>query len=247
MPKAKVAWVTHTSLFTGYIGGAEMADEAMIRRAPVGVNVTVMHPQNLPDDLESYDRVVISGMVGLDIESIERLIAMSPVSWLHHQQEPMALLRWLYEGSSYVVTLTPQHEEIERRWLPNARFAMNPGWFDTTECVNLGKSMDALWSHRDVWHKGLELAKDWAQKNDADLTILTDAPRMQVLNMMAIHRRFVLLSEIFDAGPRSVMEAQLSGCELVVNENVGWFDEPVPQLRKRIEAADTEFWRLVCE
>lgn len=72
--------------------------------------------------------------------------------------------------------------------------------------------------------------------------VMTDRPRSEVLRAMSMCRFMVLISEIFDAGPRAVMEAQLSGCQIVVNSNVGWFNESRAALEMRIQSSGQNFW-----
>jgi hypothetical protein len=74
--------------------------------------------------------------------------------------------------------------------------------------------------------------------------VMSDYPRGQVLEEMARARWFLLLSTIYDAGPRAVIEAQILGCEVVL-ENVGHFDEPPDVLAERIRNADRDFWGAV--
>jgi hypothetical protein len=106
------------------------------------------------------------------------------------------------------------------------------------------KQKYALWAHRPEPHKGLDRAVEWAEQNHVDLEVVVGRPQEYVRHMMQLASHFVLLSHIFDPGPRSVMEAQLCGCELVV-DNVGYWDEPPEQLRERIDKADQAFWSLV--
>lgn len=224
-----------------------MADEAMIGQAPDSVRVAVLHTESLPPSLYQYDRVVVSGVMGLNHEAVQKLVDVDLTCWLHHEMPQHPTLAWMFQEAKWTIALTDRHAEHEAQWAHGVNWATNPGWFDTSECYETDKFGDTLWAHRDVWHKGLYAARDWAVSNDAHLTVLMNASRQEVLFEMARHQRFILLSEIFDPCPRAVMEAQLSGCELVVNDRVGWFDEPKDVLKDRIDNAGREFWRLVCE
>jgi hypothetical protein len=61
---------------------------------------------------------------------------------------------------------------------------------------------------------------------------------------MSRAKYFILLSDVFDPGPRAVMEAQLSGCELIL-DNVGYFDMGKAELRQEIDTAADRFWEVV--
>jgi hypothetical protein len=53
------------------------------------------------------------------------------------------------------------------------------------------------------------------------LVELSDVPRAQVLAAMGTARWFVFLPQRLDACPRTLIEAEASGCEIVTNENAG--------------------------
>lgn len=103
----------------------------------------------------------------------------------------------------------------------------------------------ALWPHRDIWHKGWDLAVEWAESNQIRLVKCAGRPRSDVLSMMAAARWVVLLSKILDGCPRSIREAQLSGCEIVVNENVGVWNLSMEEHRRRTLDAPRKFWKEI--
>ena len=238
-----VAWMTHARLFTGSpAGGAEMADEDMIRDAPVKVGVVG------PDDpIDSYDRVVVAGAQHIPVERIPQLT--DAVVWAHGSQAAFGHMLPLYEQARAFIALTPRHLAWEQAWIHRRDgWHLNPGTLSTAGLDPARtKDIPALWAHRDVPHKGLQAAEEWAARHGVPLTVATGRPRSEVLDLMSRAERFVLLSSIPDGGPRAVIEAQLAGCELVVNDNVGYWDEPADDLRRRIDRAADDFWELVCE
>lgn len=244
----RVAWVANHQIGQGVIGGAEMADEAMIARAPRGVEVT--HHRYAPLR-EHYDRVVVTRPDNMGPDEAACLVEHEPVLWPHGVMADVApaSAKVLLPAARAFVALSPQHLTWERdHWgdlLPSV-CAVNPGWFDVTECRPAAEKQDiALWPHRDIWHKGLRQAVAWARTRGVPLRVMSDRPRERVLEAMGVSRWVVLLSLIRDPGPRTVIEAQLSGCEVVVNEMVGYFAEPPEVLSRRIARADADFWEVV--
>lgn len=240
----KIAWVTHRLLFQGFIGGAEMADETMIRRRPEGVDVTLIAPGGVAHDLSTFDRVVVSGLGGFTQGELDIVAGCAPTVWVHDSETTG---HPLHRKAGNLICLTPQHLEREREKLltPDERCWINPGWMDTSLLYPVSKNPIALWAHRNVPHKGLDRARQWAEENNIELKVLTDAPQEQVWEEMRSAAYFILLSYIFDAGPRSIIEAQLCGCSIIAENVGGFFDEDEHQLRERINRADKDFWEVV--
>jgi hypothetical protein len=226
-------------------GGADLADKLMISKAPPDVEIAAYRPGLLPYNLQA-DKVVVAGLENTGPEDAAVLARHNPVCWLHHDQGYATLPKGMvYNKASTVIVLSPLHYETEKdRWTPKA-WDTNCGWFDTSLCYEAAKTKDALWAHRNIWHKGLTEAAEWAAASGAELTVMTGHPREEVLDAMSTHKRFVLISLIIDPGPLAVMEAQLSGCEIVANDLVGWYDEPADALRERIEGNADRFWNRV--
>lgn len=240
----RVAWVTHRPLFQNFIGGAEMADETMIRRRPEGVEVTLVAPGGVAKDLSDFDHVVVSGLGGFTRGELDLVGSCRPSVWVHDSDTTN---HPLHHRAGHFICLTPEHlaRETEKMLVPNSRCHVNPGWMDTSQLYPVSKNPSALWAHRNVPHKGLDLARAWAEKNKIELHVLFDAPQEQVWEWMRSSSYFVLLSYIFDAGPRAVIEAQLCGCQIVYDNVGGFFDEDEHQLRERVNRADKDFWEVV--
>ena len=94
--------------------------------------------------------------------------------------------------------------------------------------------------------KGPAEAKDWADSQGIPLIMLWDKPRQEVLNAMSYAQHFVFLPTGFDAEPRALIEAVLSGCEVHTNELAGltsipnWRDPET--LTELITEAKDLFW-----
>ncbi len=248
----KIAWLTHRQ-WDPDIGGAEAVDLSAAMNRPEGTEITVIWPGGVDENLLDYDRIVVTGFYGFSSRELNFVqdVGHKTILWLHDSQMTS---HWLYTVVGTLIFGSPQHQEFELKNQPGfepKRTFINPGYMDVDEVyagkddLQFGERENALWAHRPVAHKGLDLAVEWAKENDVILDVLVGRPRQQVLRAMAQHRYFVLLSHIFDASPRAVIEAQLLGCELVISDNVGWFDEPIPELRDRVSRANDEFWEAV--
>lgn len=239
----RVAWVTHRA-FDDF-GGAERADKQMLTRRPDDVEVTVVRPGGVDEDLSEFDRIVVAGIYGFTPVELHILGRLKPIVWAHDMQFTG---HWFYDEAAIFIALNKVHLEWEKEKtaFKRTQLEVNPGWMDTADLHedHPVKPGTALWAHRNIDHKGLDLAMKWADDNHAELEILVDRPREEVINAMKTSEYFVLLSKIRDPGPFAVMEAQLCGCELVL-DNVGTWDD-TDELREVLNNADKHFWGLVC-
>lgn len=254
----KVVWASDRS-WNG-TGGAERADRSMLSRRPEDCDVTIVVPGFSEDekgmeDLLTADRVIVSGILRFPRHEVAMLAAKQPVVWAHDVD---TVGHPIHDLASDLILLTPLHQAFEMAGLyqhpawsrPNIHLC--PGWFDTTawdspvfEMPAEERGATALFAHRASWSKNLAGATAWAEKNDVKLRVMMGRAHEDVLAAMAESRYFVLLSHIVDPGPWSVMEAQLSGCELIVNELVGFYDFPRDVLRYNIDRQDQVFWSIV--
>ena len=238
-----LAWITHRDVVGGE-GGAEASDRDMLNARPVDLDVTLIGPGGVTEDLKEFDHIVATGLYSFSARELNELAKMNFSLWVHDMQMTG---HWIYEAARTLVLLTPQHKEWEMSKNPlirEVKVHLNPGYFDTQAFIDMQvKNEVALWAHRPEWHKGLDLAEEWAREKGIPLNVMTGRPRHEVLAEMMRSRYFILLSHIQDPGPRTVMEAQLSGCEIVANENVGSW--PESSLRKIIETAPARFWERV--
>ncbi len=70
------------------------------------------------------------------------------------------------------------------------------------------------------WIKGTDAAIKWCEENNKDYEILQGLTHMEVLEKMSTAEGFVYLPLGGDTCPRMVIEAQLLGCKLEVNDDV---------------------------
>jgi len=75
------------------------------------------------------------------------------------------------------------------------------------------------------WIKGVETAIKYAKENSLDYELVWGLERKQFLKKLADSKGLIFLPPGGDTCPRLVMEANLLGCELVLNDNVQHKDE----------------------
>lgn len=240
-----VAWVTHhvarpsdeSWLLPGGVGGAEMTDSAMISQAPTNIHIDVIQPDNWERALDA-DRVIITGTDLLSDPAMIRLADTSPIVWVHHQQTPSAARRELFAHAKPFVTMSEKHAAVEMAWSGVASEWCH-GHIDCD--VDPEPKRDAaLWSARNHPQKGLVAARIWSMRNGIPLTELSSVSRREVLDAMAVHRWFVFLPQGFDSCPRTLIEAEYAGCEIITNDNAGRRD---PGSLDEIMAAQApKFW-----
>jgi hypothetical protein len=120
---------------------------------------------------------------------------------------------------------------------------------DTSEFTIAPKQNFALWAARYHPQKGPDEAKLWAQANNLPLIMMYDKTRTEVLETMSRAKHFVFLPNGFDAEPRVIIEAVLSGCEVHTNDLAGitsipnWREPEV--LTKLVESSSDLFWETV--
>ena len=255
----RLAWVTHhlprdtdstnpAHLPGRYVGGAEMTDAALIDAAPDGIDVDLLGPTEWEAALDADD-IVVTGTDLLPDEAMWALAERKPAVFLHHAQTINSARGHLIECSRVLIVHTPAHLERERRWVNPQRVELILSPMDPAECWTETKQDFAVWANR--WHtlKGPRKAAMWAAQNGIDLVQLSNAPRKEVLATMAKARWFVHLPVALESESRATIEAVLSGCECITNDNVGvtsvpgWNDPA--HLAKLVSTAADDWWQAV--
>jgi hypothetical protein len=243
----KVAWLTHHlpgennaswALPGNFAGGAEMCDAAMIEQKPDGIEVDLLPPDKWEQAL-SYDRLVITGTDQLTDKALLALSEVKPLVWVHHAQAQTADRAVLFQRADPFVCMSALHAELEGKWT-----GTSPQWnhgFINPRGIHPGPKDDhALWAARNHPQKGLMQARIWALNNDIPLVELTNQPRESVLDAMSVARWFVFLPKGFDACPRTLIEAELAGCEIVTNGLAGRRDPG--DIREVLQRQINKFW-----
>ncbi|HEY7824736.1 MAG TPA: hypothetical protein VIG24_17985 [Acidimicrobiia bacterium] len=225
----RVAWVTHHlpgerrgrgHLLPGrFAGGAEMTDFEMVAAAPAGVTVDWLPPSRW-EDAADYDRVVVTGTDLLGEDALRGLAELRPVVWVHHKQSETEARAQLFGMADPFVCMSDLHAAAESEWTGVSPEVCN-GWIDLSDVSPKQKGEWALWAARDHEHKGRAEAREWAAQAGVELRELSSVPRAEVLAAMAEARWFVFLPTFLDACPRTLIEAEASGCEIVTNGLAG--------------------------
>ena len=199
-----------------FAGGGEMTTMSMIEATPVPL--TVLSPDRWVEAL-SAERLIVGGTDFLPEDAMRALAARKPMVWVHHKQTETPGRKALLEAASPLVCMSDLHAAAELAWLDRDSAEVCSGWLDPAEVPEgAQRRSGALWAARNHPQKGLAAARSWAEAEGVPLTEVTDAPRAFVLEQMARHETFVFLPAELDACPRTVIEAGLAGCRLVVND-----------------------------
>jgi hypothetical protein len=220
-----------------------MTDQLFLKNAPV--EVKVFHSRDYKEALD-YDQIIITGTDLLNDFAMKQLSKKNPVVMVHHEQTRNFYRNQLMSNAKTLICRTPRHLEIETSWTDpkKATWIISP--LDPQEMQVNEKKDFALWAARMHHQKGPVEAQEWAKKNGIELMMMWDKPRAEVLKVMSYAKHFVFLPNGFDAEPRSLIEAVLSGCEVHTNELAGltsipnWRDPDT--LTELITNAKDLFW-----
>lgn len=224
----RVAWLTHHLpggpggdglLSHGFAGGAEMVDFDMMQAAPDGVDVFAVPPDRWEDALDA-DRIVLTGTDRLPEQALRTVAERRPLVWVHHQQDRTPGRAYLFAKADPFVCMSDLHADVEASWC-GVRGEVCNGWIDVSGIRAGVKGQWGLWAARRHPQKGLLGARMWAARQGVPLRELSDVPRQQVLDEMGEARWFVFLPTRLDACPRTLIEAEAAGCEIVTNGNAG--------------------------
>ena len=245
-----IAWVSHHLPGPNgeLVGGAEMTDAVLLKDPPV--DVMVFSPNNWEGALD-FDQVVITGTDALDPWAMTQLAKKKPVVSVHHKQERTQYRAELINNAKMLICHTPRHLEIEKEWTEpkNSTWILshhNPDEFQVKPKIDF-----ALWAGRWHYQKGPDEAIKWAEERKLKLLMFRDKPRSEVLDAMSIAKYFVFLPNEFDAEPRTIIEAVLSGCEIHTNELAGITSVPGwdnPEILSNLVRNSKElFWQTVLQ
>ena len=250
----RIAFVTHQlpdgrenhgpGLLQGkYAGGAEMSTEELLAQAPDDFDVTVFRPESGMPDAEQFDRVIVGATERLSDDDMAYLASWQPVVWVRSPQTRKAA-RLLSQAS---VLVMPSPEMVVWHEWVNREILVCPAPMDTSVIAGgVEKEQFALWAGGDHPLKGKWDAVAWAMDSDLKIVTLTNQPREVVLEHMGRASVFVHLPHNHDPCPRTVIEAEIAGCDIVVNENVGRVPvRGADAVAEYVEGAAERFWGWV--
>jgi hypothetical protein len=223
-----------------------MTDVALLTDAPT--EYTIIKPENWKQALD-FDKIVITGTDLLSPYAMKQLARRKPVVAVHHLQTRTEERAELLSSASTLICRTPRHLELELEWTTPKASTWVTAPLDITEITQKPKEGFALWAARMHPQKGPVQAQAWAQQQGIPLIMMTDKPRVEVLETMSRAGHFVFLPNSFDAEPRAVIEAVLSGCQVHTNELAGITSVPnwrnPETLIKLVSNSKQLFWDTV--
>ncbi len=245
-----IAWVSHHLPDSDgkLVGGAEMTDVALLTDAPT--KYRIITPDNWKQALE-FDKIVITGTDLLSPFAMTQLARRNPVVAVHHLQTRTEERAELLSSASTLVCRTPRHLELELEWTNPKASTWVTAPLDIREITQKPKESFALWAARMHPQKGPVEAQAWADQQGIPLVMMTDKPRSEVLETMSRAKDFVFLPNGFDAEPRAVIEAVLSGCQVHTNDLAGitsvknWRDPDV--LANLVTKSKELFWSIALQ
>jgi hypothetical protein len=243
-----IAWLSHhlPDKDGNLVGGAEMTDQTFLANAPV--EVKIISPDKWQEALD-FDKVIITGTDLLAPNAMKELAKVNPVVAIHHLQTKTYERQVLLSSASNLICRTPRHLELELSWTNPKQSTWVVSPLDPSQFTSKPKENFALWAARLHPQKGPMEAMDWASQNLLPLLMLYNKPREIVLEAMSRAKHFVFLPQGFDAEPRAVVEAVLSGCKVHTNDLAGitsiknW-DKP-DVLAGLVSNAIADFWDKV--
>jgi hypothetical protein len=244
-----IAWISHhlPENFGGkLVGGAEMTDATLLDDAPVEVKTFL--PQDWKQAMD-FDEIVITGTDLLSPFAMLQLAKKNPVVAVHHQQTQNEHRAELINSAKTFICHTPKHLELELSWTSPKLSTWIISPHDPSLFTQKPKENFALWAARMHNQKGPVEAQAWAEQQGIPLVMMHDKTRAEVLEAMSRAKHFVFLPNGFDAEPRTIIEAVLSGCEVHTNDLAGissipnWRDPET--MANLVSNAKELFWQTV--
>jgi hypothetical protein len=245
-----IAWVSHhlPDAEGKLIGGAEMTDQTFLDDAPT--EITIISPENWKQALD-FDKIVITGTDLLSPFAMTQLSKRNPVVAIHHLQTRTEERAELLSSASTLICRTPKHLELELSWTNPQKSAWVLSPLDPNQFNIKPKENFALWAARLHPQKGPMEAMQWAAEMSIPLLMKYNKSRAEVLEAMSRASHFVFLPNGFDAEPRAVIEAVLSGCQVHTNDLAGitsvknWRDPDV--LTNLVTKSKELFWSIALQ
>jgi len=245
-----IAWLSHhlPDQNGNLAGGAEMTDQTLLESAPVDCKIITSDKWQEAMD---FDQIVIAGTDLLSPYAMTQLAKRKPVVAVHHLQTRTSERQILLSSASTLICHTPKHLELELSWTSPKQSTWVISPHDVSQFTAKPKEDFALWAARLHPQKGPNEAMIWASQNSIPLLMMYDKARAEVLEAMSRAKHFVFLPTGFDAEPRTIIEAVLSGCQVHTNELAGissipnW-DDPETMAELVTNSKDL-FWNTVLQ
>ncbi len=260
-----------------HTGGQMLSSRLLLQRAPEWAEVKVISPYR-DEWLGKCDAYIINQCRYFRPDQLARA---TPHIWLFHDMlhnctHQGFILKVLLKKATGCIFKSPFHQEsVYGKWpgakkVPGKAVYATPIDTDLFWCDPPNQTKGTIWLGNYVPEKGVVKAVKWAEENGKvmDFFGFGDAfmfriaspwvrfhpvlPYGEVPQTLRKYKRLVFLPKCQEAAGRVVVEALLSGCEVVTNDMIGfksfdwWTDEP-DALRKALEEREGEFWETVGE
>lgn len=265
----RVAWIADEHAPPG---GAELTQAEFKAVAPDGVRVLPAFDGK--GALDQADVVVVHNCVGFDRRIIPLLEGKPVVKYIHDQWphgDPV-LRGWLLHNAHLIFTGRLHHDcfpwttpatgkGLTRAMIPPA---VNLDAYRQAARDRTAPRLDAAcWiGHHTNPGKGIDLAVEWAHRNNTRLDVYGDGPLAPqptslvrplpaihpdlVANTLASYQTHVLLPTAIEPFGRVTVEAWAAGCEVVYNRMVG-ASEYLEGNQAALETAGQDFWDTVTD
>lgn len=260
----KVGWAQDIH---GYLGGAELTAQEFLERKPNHVTIEYLHPDPVEGeyDLSDCDVIVLHNIVKFGPLFLDAIKGKKIIKFVHdlwpdgNEQLKRYVLRnaWLTFCSN-----------LHQRWF--GWHVTNP--IIVPPCLNLQRFRYAQDQPHDtqpaaIWlgrmnniGKGIDRACEWSLTNETPIHFYGDGPYKppstdlvhvrppvpydKTPDLLASYQTFIHLPTWPETFGRSVMEAKVAGCEMVIAANmigaVEYFDR-----QEEVEQSYVQFWDLV--
>ena len=101
------------------------------------------------------------------------------------------------------------------------------------------------------WIKGIQETEQYCLDNKINYEKIPNLPYSEFIKKLAEYKGFIFMPLDYDTCPRTVIEAKLLGCELILNENVlhkdeDWFkDRTSEDVEKYLRTRPENFWQIM--
>lgn len=101
------------------------------------------------------------------------------------------------------------------------------------------------------WIKGIEQTEKYCFDNKINFEKIPNLPYSEFTKKLAEYKGFVFMPLDYDTCPRTVIEAKLLGCELILNDNVlhkdeEWFSRKTSEeVEEYLKTRPENFWKII--
>lgn len=272
----KIIWLTDFDE-KEHQGGAQQTNKIMIENSPYPV--VVLKTKNFkPSMINDRHLFIINNMVFLSDENLNHIISRARYIRYCHDYECIPRLKDrkdFYDNSLMNIFLSPLHkQEYENKigyQIPKIEIQNSPIDTKLFKYYKSPRKKEALWVGQANVHKGIENVIYFAKKNKdvminvigfGNANLLNDLKKLSNVSfkgeyphclmpkMYNDYDSFIHLPVWKEPFGRTILEAYLCGCDLIINDNLGcmsfgWDWNDYKSIKKYCEEAPSEFWNKI--